>query len=125
MKWEEQWSRPPPDPSDSGYQFGLGAMMGQTVTELRTLRSETVTELRGLREEMQEIRHWAEQTVMRLGLLLRPQNTTPMEGTMAQVRHITKLLQIVLPYVVLAMIVAGKVTWHDLLPVIRQAVGAL
>ncbi len=124
--WEQQrWSPPPPDPSGNGYQFGLGLTLGQTVTELQTLRSETVTELRGLREDVQDLRHWAEQTVTHLVLSLRPQETAPTEGAMAQVRHMTKLLQIVLPYVLLALIVGGKLTLHDLMPVIKQAIGAM
>ena len=108
----------PANPSGSeSYQFALGSMMGQTATELRnmhssmatelrSLRTETVTELRGLQDRLQTVIHLAHQLLM--------EDRTKGPGIMAQ---ITTFLKLLLPFAVLAMVVATKLSWKDLLPV--------
>lgn len=116
--------------SESGsYQFALGSMMGETVTELRnlhhgtvtelrTLRTETVTELRALQALISRVTNIAHQ-------ILREQKTTKGAGLMAQLSTLLKLL---LPYAVLVTVVAGKLSLKDLWPILRtylQSLGAM
>jgi hypothetical protein len=122
MKYNLGPSAPHSSPSDNGLvTFALGQTVTElrnmhlgTVTELRALRQETVTELRGLRE------HVSTATQLLWHLSEREEG-----GSMA---HISKLLKLLMPYAMLVVVVAGKVTWSDLLPVFRtwlQALGVL
>jgi hypothetical protein len=85
-----------------------------TVTELRSLRTETVTELRALREHVSTATHIIHQILQ--------EEKNPKGAIMAQVSTLLKLL---LPYAVLAMVVAGKVTWKDIFPIVRTYLQSL
>lgn len=117
----DSWgSRREHHPSESGsYQFALGSMMGQTVTELRnlhhgtvtelrTLRMETVTELRALRGSVSKATHIVHQVLQ--------EKQAKGSGPMAQLSTMLKLL---LPYAMLVTVVASKLSLKDLLPVLR------
>ena len=113
--------------SESGsYQFALGSMMGETVTELRnlhhgtvmelrTLRTETVTELRALQGLISKATNLVHQ-------ILREQKATKGSGLMAQLSTLLKLL---LPYAVLVTVVAGKLSLKDFVPILRTYLQSL
>lgn len=79
-RWEQHWSQPPPDHSESGFHFHLGGRLEETVSELRALNW--------------QIYHLPK----RIAMQLRHHETAP-KGLLGELKPLTQLLQSGLPYV--------------------------
>lgn len=128
-------SRPPPpnypaiDPSASGFQFALMGIMERAVSEIQGHRYEHRVHNQSLKEEIQQLQNEVRNLPAQLALHLRhaPEATAAPELTgrsrMELIGSYISLLRIALPYVLLVTFVAGKLTHHDTLPLLREMLG--
>lgn len=110
----------------NGSELGLGALLGEIKAENGR---QTEIALAGLRE-MQALR-WDMHTLPeRIAATLPPPVHAQAAAGSAKsagslIERLTKLAQALLPLGVLAAIVAGKVSWPEALPLLRQALAGL
>jgi uncharacterized membrane protein YraQ (UPF0718 family) len=125
MQFPPPRSPPPagrsPDPS-SGDSFSMGVIMGQMLGELQGLRHDLLTENRQLQDEVRNL-----PSQMALHLAAAHPSSSPETGRVKVERlgQYISLMRIGLPYMLLALAVAGKLTHWDTMPLIREMLSGL
>jgi len=118
----DHWSPPAPSPDpSSGDSFSMGVIMGQMLGELGGLRADLRAEMGQLQTAIRDI-----PPQMALHLAAAHPSAEPTEGNRVELlgKYIS-LLRISLPYVLLALAIAGKLTHVDTMPFIREMLSGL
>lgn len=102
-----------------GGDLMLGSMLGQMIAGQHNANEL----LRAITDRLSDL---PDQIAERMSeKLSRPEPSAPQDGKVMSYMKTTKeLLQAALPLALLTALVMGKVTWSDVLPLIRTALGA-
>lgn len=122
----EWWMTSPPASSSSGSDMMLGSLIGQSIAAHHTSIAAQNTTNELLRGAIDALDSLPERIAAKLPVTTTRQETQPSspQGKVLELMKALKdLIWSILPLAMLASIAAGKVTWPQALPILRQIMG--